>query len=206
MRPLDVNANYKNNTPEIISRIRDFYWETIGWRLKYFYLSVKNLIRWFPIICEDRDWDDHFIWEILKFKLKNQAKYIGARNYHVNAEYDAQRMMLCVRLIDKIQEEYYSSEYMDYHESAYSWIKMDDNRYQLDIQEISEQYDLYLNKHKNTVRKIVNNKELQRVNLSGEHGIRYKRKLAMNVAHYNEKRAQDLLFQILNRDIRKWWD
>lgn len=183
----------------------DFYWKLLGWRINQFKKSVKNLIRWFPVMWKDRDWDDHYIWEILKTKLKYQSEYIGSRDIHVNAKYDAERMMWCVRLIDKIQDEFYSGEYMDYHESRFNWLDIegDSENKQLDIQEISENYDEYFAKHKAAVRKVLANKELQIFELNDDN---YKQRLAMNLGHYNEKRAQDLLFKILNRDIRGWWD
>ena len=183
----------------------DFYWKNLGWRINQFKKSVKNLIRWFPVIWKDRDWDDHYIWEILKTKLKYQSEYIGSRDIHVDAKYDAERMMWCVRLIDKIQDEFYSGEYMDYHESNYNWLDIegDSEHKQLDIQEVSENYDEYFAKHKAAVRKVLANKELQIFELNDDN---YKQRLAMNLGYYNEKRAQDLLFKILNRDIRGWWD
>ena len=36
---------------------------------KNFVKGVKNLWKWFPVIWKDRDWDDHYIFEVLKFKL-----------------------------------------------------------------------------------------------------------------------------------------
>ncbi len=123
----DENVKEPNKLKVLWDKTYDYYWKNLGWRFREFSRNIKNLIRWFPVIWKDRDWDDHYIWEILKFKLKNQAKYIGDRDIHTSAKYDAQRMMLCVRLIDKIQEEYYSMEYMDYHESNYNWLDIDDN-------------------------------------------------------------------------------
>ena len=76
------------------------------YKIKQFFKRIKNLIRWFPIIWKDQDWDDHYIFEILKFKLKNQAKYISYHNRHISAKRDAEIMMLCVRLIEKVQDEY----------------------------------------------------------------------------------------------------
>lgn len=186
--------------------IYDFYWIHLGWKLREFWRGVKNLWRWFPVIWKDRDWDDHYIWEILKIKLKHQSDYIGSRDIHIGAKYDAQKMMLCVRLIEKIQNEFYSSEYFDYHESEYNWIPVDgETEYmKLDIETISENYDEYFAKHKASVRKVLSDERYHIFKLDDSED--YKQRLAMNVAHYNEKRAQELLFKILNRDIRGWWD
>ena len=193
------------NKETLIEKITNWLWNNIGWKIRFFYKSIKNLIRWFPVIWKDKDWDDHFIWEILKTKLKHQSQYIGNRDFHTRAKYDSERMMWCVRLIEKTQDEFYSSEYMDYHKSNYNWLDIEDkpDYKQLEIEEVSENYDDYFAKHKAAVRKVLANKELQIYKLKDGD---YKQRLAMNLGYYNEKRAQDLLFKLLNRDIRCWWD
>ena len=80
------------------------------WRIKQFFKRVYNLYRWFPIIWKDRDWDHYYILEILKHKLIFMSKNIRENGNHVSAEYDANKMMLCVRLIDKIQNERYMED------------------------------------------------------------------------------------------------
>jgi hypothetical protein len=175
-------------------------------KIKYHIIRpIKNLIRWFPVIWKDRDFDDHYIWEILKTKLKHQAKYIGEGDIFVNSKYDAQKMMLCVRLIEKIQDDYYEMEHMDYHKSEYNWIDAEDKPeyYQLEIKHISENFDDYFAKHKAAVRKVSKDKLLQIFELVPEE---FKHKLAMNIGHYKQKQAQDILFKLMNRDIRGWWN
>jgi hypothetical protein len=173
--------------------------------IRTFISQIKNLIRWFPIIWNDRDWDHHYIFDILKTKLQHQAEYIGKKDRHTRAKYDAERMMLCVRLIEKIQQEYYSLEYTDYSETKFNWIKSKThpNLYELDIQMISERYDDYFNKHKVATRIVKNNKKYQIWELTPD---KYKDRLAMNVAQYNELRAQSLLFKILDKNIQSWWE
>jgi hypothetical protein len=173
--------------------------------LKNFARGVKNLWKWFPIIWQDRDYDDYFIFEILKTKLKHQAKYIGDRDWHTRAKRDAEIMMTCVRLIEKTQDEFYSGDYMNYHESRFNWldVKGKPDHKQLEIEEISENYDEYFAKHKSAVRRVLADEKLQIFKLNGDDN---KQRLAMNLGHYNEKRAQDLLFKLINRNIRGWWD
>ena len=173
--------------------------------MKKYINIIKNLIRWFPVIVKDRDYDYYFIFEILKTKLKHQAKYIGDRDIHVNAKRDSEIMMLCVRLIDKIQSEYYTDEYMGYHESRYNWLDMEENPdcKELEVEEVSETYDEYFEKHKTAVRRIFKDTNLQVFKLNNKN---YKQKLAMNLGRYNEMRAQDLLFKLINRNIRGWWN
>ena len=51
------------------------------WRFEYrhyprnFIRGVKNLIKWGSVIWKDRDWDDSFFFEIIKFKFANGKKF-----------------------------------------------------------------------------------------------------------------------------------
>jgi hypothetical protein len=82
------------------------------WRLRQFKRRLINLIRWFPIIWKDEQWDHYYIYEILKYKLIIMSSTIREKGNHTLAEYDANRMMLAVRLIEKIQNEDYVLEFL----------------------------------------------------------------------------------------------
>lgn len=77
------------------------------WRIRRIIRRTKNLLRWLPIIWKDEQWDYYHIFEILKHKLIFTAEHTRKHSYHVNSEYDASRIMLCVRLIEKVQNEEY---------------------------------------------------------------------------------------------------
>jgi hypothetical protein len=163
------------------------------YKVKQFFRNIHNLIRWFPIIWKDRDWDDHFIFEIFKFKLKNQAEYINKRGIHLSAKRDAEKMMLCVRLIEKIQDEYYGIEYFDYHKSELKFIDSESHPglYEIEEEYISEHFDDYFKKYP----RIYN-----QVKTEDRH------RTAFNIARINEERAHKLLFKILEQNIQRWWD
>ena len=188
------------------NKIYDIYWDLIGWRLREFKRSITNLIVWFPLIWKDRHWDDMYIFDILQFKLKNQAKYISDRDFHLNAKRDAEIMMTCVHLIDKVKEEYYSSEYMDYHESEFDFIDSDykgdsgeDKYYQMEITELSEHFDDYFKIYPLIYKRVLNGEGIFTKD-------KEKKTIAMNMAHINHDRARKLLFKLLERNIEKWWD
>ena len=44
---------------------------------KQFILGIKNICKWFPVIWKDRDWDDSFLFEIIKFKISKMAQSHG---------------------------------------------------------------------------------------------------------------------------------
>ena len=95
----------------------EWYWRLyrwLRWKLpyqhKYIKYGVKNLYKWFWVIWNDRDWDHYYIFQVLKFKLEKQANHLAENGFHNNAQRDAELMMTCVRLIDKLQNEYYYDE------------------------------------------------------------------------------------------------
>ena len=165
------------------------------YKIEQFFKRIYNLYRWLPIIWNDQDWDDHYIFEILKFKLKNQAEYIGSKNRHMSAKRDAEIMMLCTRLIDKVQDEWYGKEYLSYCESEMKFTPSESHpgSYEMEFEELSEHYDDYFKKYPLIYRMVPD--------LSAS-----KDKIAFQIAKINEERAHKLLFTILEQNIRRWWD
>lgn len=163
------------------------------YKVKQFFKRIYNLYRWFPIIWKDQDWDHSFIYEILKFKLKNQAEYIGGKDRYVGAKRDAEIMMTCVRLIDKVQNEWYGCEYQDYHESKLKFIDSISHpgSYEMEIEYISEHLHDYFKKYPRIYKQVAGKDKYE---------------IAFRIAHINEERAHKLLFKILEQNIRRWWD
>ena len=167
--------------------------------------GIINLWKWFPIIWKDRDWDDHFIWEILKNKLVWQAKYIGKHDRHTTAELDVRRMLICAKLMDNIQDEFYSGEYMDYYESNIEWIHHSDG-YEMKTQITSEHFDDYFKKYPLVYTKILTDNKLQIFKIEGDSESDVKERIAMNIGLYNHIRSKKLLFKIMEENIESWWD
>ena len=166
---------------------------------KDFVRGVKNLWKWFPIIWRDRDWDDHFIWQLLIFKLKKQARYIGERDFHTRAKRDAEIMMTCVRLMEKVKEEYYQMEYMDYCKDEFEFVDSDTPGYsELKITPISENFDDYFAKRKTAYQYVMKN--------GGMFANEDKKRIAMNMGQYQHNKARRILFTIMERNIECWWE
>ena len=94
----DEWAEERAKKPWIVRKLRfiPLWWDHEGkYYHKMFKTGVQNLIYWFPIIWKDRNWDSHYIFEIMMHKIKAQSKYIGARDIHTRAQRDAEIMMTC---------------------------------------------------------------------------------------------------------------
>jgi len=171
---------------------------------KFLREGIKNIIYWFPIIWKDRHWDHDYIFRILQHKLKAQSKYIGSNDRHTRAQYDAQRMNLCVNLMQKLQDSFYDLEYMDYAKDRHWFEPCKDNSEHStwESENIWEKYDDYFAKYPNIRRRVLNGEGY--APLRGREDDKHF--IAMSIAHLNVERAHKLLFKVLERNITNWWD
>ena len=203
----DFFEDLKNRPrPNLFRRIY-LWWAHDGkYYHKYFKQGVKNLWYWFPVIWKDRDWDGHYIFEILQHKLEAQANYIGRRDLHTRAQLDAKRMRLCISLIKKVQEEDYTMEYMDYHKDRVWFTDVEDRpgNSLYNSEEVWEKYDEYFKKYPLVYKRVLKGEGVFTLNGRNESDI--KRVIAQNIAHLNHDRARKLLFKIMEENIESWWD
>ena len=198
----------------MIEKIKELYWTKIGYKVRGFFTSVGNLIKWFPVIWKDRDWDDHYIFEVFKFKLEKQAKYIKEKGFHTNSDLDAKRMMLCVKLMEKVQEDFYTMEYMDYEEKDFFFvptgegIEDGEGGYYMETRLKKENLNDFFKKYPLVYKKIITNKKYHIFKMDNENLTSYevKSRIALNIGRYNHERARKLLFKILSENIERWWN
>ena len=189
----------------------EWYWKLyrwFRWDAKHAHRDIaqgfRNLWKWFPIIWKDRDWDDHFIFEVLKFKIKNTAKYIKKNDRYIGCERDVQTMMTCVRLIEKIQNQFYDLEHTDYMDQKFSFEKIEDSDLsKLNIETTSENLSDYFSKHPNIHRRALKSSITRE---KWHYSEVSDQTLAMWMSHYNHNRARKILFALMERNIEKWWD
>jgi len=192
-------------------KINVFYKIYLWWRFdgKYYHKNfihgVKNLWRWFPTIWKDRDWDDQFIFEIIRVKVQNQSKYIGERDFHVSAKRDAEIMRTVAKLIKLQQDDFYGMEYMDYHDTKIDFIPTDETKkwFSMEDTQLSENFDDYFKKYPRQYKRVMSG-EINRFNRPIEE--KDKKLIAMEIAHENHERCRNLIFKIMNNHVERWWD
>ena len=112
--------------------------------------------------------------------------------------------MTCVRLMKLVQDEFYSSEYSDYHETKH-WFEDIPGKEGFSSWEsrlLNEDFDSYIKKYPLVYKRV----------LKGEGSIDRKGRkkdkhiIAMNIAYLNHDRARKLLFKIMEENVEGWWD
>jgi hypothetical protein len=172
-------------------------WRNLHWRIRYFIGGIKNIFRWIPTLYQDKDWDEWYILTILQKKIEFQRKEIIYANRHIDVDRDNRDMTIVLNLIERVKDEYYDTEYLDYEESEFRFEPVEDNKSlcSLEVDVLSERYDEFLKKYKSSVRKVLK----QKPDLN-------KKDLCFYVSKNNQERAHNLLFKILKERMRWWWD
>lgn len=184
----------------------EWYWKLyrwFKWDAKHLHRDIgqgfKNLWRWFPIIWKDRDWDDHFIFEALKFKIAKTSEYISSKQRYVGWEDDVRYMNICVKLIDKIQDNWYGTEYLEYEDSKFDFVPTDNGLYELKTTISRDDKKSYIKKYPLYLRRLQKDKRFSNY-LKGNTGI------CLGIGSLRHERAKKLLFTILEKKIENWWD
>lgn len=208
---LDMFDQWSKETSEKSWIVRKIQWIPLWWDQEGRYIhreiarGFKNIWYWLPIIWKDRHYDSHYIFDIMIHKIKAQSKYIGERNIHTRAKRDSEVMMTCVRLIKKVQDEFYSSEYNDYHKTKHWFEPADKEGYStLESRILEEDFDGYIKKYPLIEKRVITGEGI--FSLDGEDSLEIKQKIAMNIGQINHNRARKLLFKLMEQNIEKWWD
>lgn len=82
--------------------------------------GIKNIIKWFPVIWKDRDYDHDYIYSVLLFKLKKQRDYIAKREWRNYG--NVEEMNLVIYELEKSREDY-SSEAIKGHDAKWGEFK-----------------------------------------------------------------------------------
>ena len=184
-----------------------WYWKIyrwFRWDAKHFHRDViqgfKNLWRWFPIVWKDRDWDDHYIFEPIKFKLKNTAKYFETKQRFVGWEKEVKYLRICEKLIQKIQDDYYQSEHYDYLDLDIDFVPVEGkDTYELKSNTTRDDLDSYILKYPRSKKMVLKNPKYKNY-------INTNKGISLSIGIERHIKAKKLLFKILEERIEYWWD
>lgn len=144
--------------------------------------GVLNLIKWVPVIWQDRDWDYIFIYRILYFKLKEMEKYQRRDGIVKNHKKIADQIRLCVLLLNRLLKD----EYLDN-----AFINHDKKWGNLETSFKDKKFDVIRGKVITEEDSIQERKESKRL-----------------YEHSDDMSCQDsdMLFERMNKHIQGWWD
>lgn len=82
--------------------------------------GVKNLIKWFPVIWNDRDWDQIYFLIILRKKLHNKEKYFARSNPIIlNSDRVARQISRTKMAVDRLLADDYHANAFKFHDKKW---------------------------------------------------------------------------------------
>lgn len=166
------------------SWLKDFWYDKIRLPIKRFFVSISNLISWFPIIWRDQDWDHNYLYEILHFKLKRMEKCLR-NGHHMDCEEDADNIQICVECLERLIVDEYVDKDWDFIRSKWGEIRWEE----------CENKPGYC--------------EMKLENIKTEKDEEEYRKDVHELLEKEENLVKDdlsLLFEVMKDKIRNWWD
>jgi hypothetical protein len=113
--------------------------------MRKIYYGIQNLIRWTPIIWNDRDWDWIFLAKIMQYKLRrmNAAHITG---HHVSSPRYARQTLICAELLKRLIDDEVYKISLEGFGKKYSreWFLRQENRRKLDSRYLGKILGKYL--------------------------------------------------------------
>ena len=171
--------------------------------MRQFIQGIRNLIKWFPLVWKDRDWDYSFTYNMLKFKMEQQANHLSGNSIFVDSTAYANHARTIAKLIERIRENHYGVEYFDYHECDWEFTPVEDKPgyTSLDIRVTSEDFDSYFAKYSRVYKQILAGK----LNVGFDVDTNSKKEIAFAISCYNENRCKRILYSMLEHNLERLW-
>lgn len=154
-------------------------------RFRSFGYSIQSLIRWFPMIWKDRDWDQYYLKNILIFKLKNMSKFYhqGKNVYSIGSDKVAAEIDEVVNLLERIQKDEYE---LEIDPNFNDWITED---------------------RPVSIEKVVDNQICRVFNYPNfsEEELTYRRQV-YELARDLKEKERSVAYGLIAKNIEKWWD
>ena len=161
--------------------------------IKYFfkrkYQQIQRVIDFLPMIWNGFDFDYSYSVQLFKKQLERQAKFFESdKSYSDRSKQDASRIRTAIRLMDKVYDEEYGSEYQDKLKQLYG-----ENALDFWLEDTGEgDGSRFLRWEYNKWDNAEEIKEVQK-------------KLFLE-SKQKQKRAHKLLWDFIEHNIQYWWD
>jgi hypothetical protein len=190
-------------------RYRWVRWYQYTWLGKIWFslkAGIPNLWKWRKVVWEDHDWDYRHIYDVMYFKIKNTADYIEKHDRFVGVEHEVAWMRKCLTLIERVSDESYEMEHMDYKDMEMVFTPTNDGTGSslMEFETHRDDSEDYISKYplweKRAIEYIRKNQHRYTVDETDRGHV------ARIMAQLRQEKAKKLMFQIMEWRIERWWD
>ena len=155
-------------------------------KLRTFIPNVKRLIKWIPVIWEDREWDYNFLYRILDFKIKNMQEFYESGK-SIIADEEVNKTISEMKEVRKLINRVSNHDYLE--ES---------------LKEFNKKYPSFIEESMN-FEPTEDGKFYTRVSKASQESEDEFKK-ASDISEQNKNNDMDKLFKLLRDNIEGWWE
>lgn len=142
--------------------------------------GIINLLKWFKIIWNDRNWDYIYIIKLLEFKIKLMEQDFNKNSNFIDAEKILKELKIVRLLCNKLIKDNYEEEQLYSHDKKWGELDLDFN---------NDEILLLRENAKNKEDQVKETKEFLK---------------KIEKAEVNKKSDINFLFKFISRNIQKW--
>lgn len=164
-------------------------WKLITYPIRRKYQQIKRVIDFLPIIWNGFDFDYIYSIQLFRKQLERQAKFMeSGKSYSVNAKQDALKIRTAIRLMDKVYNDDYTTEWVDKIKEKYGNDVLD-----WEWEETDFESELFYHRYKFESWENADEIREEKIKLIRESTTK-------------QKRAHKLLWDFIEHNIKFWWD
>jgi hypothetical protein len=161
------------------------FWSNIKW----FFNQLSRSLAYFKHSWGGYDWDYSYSIDMFQYSLKRLADSLDSNGaYGVNAKHKASRCRMIIKLMGLVNEEYYALKYQDVMEQIYGSCTM-----------VTEELE-------NGSYRLVGWRWEKAVNDAHNEKINELSREMQKKSEQKQRRAEVLLWKLVEHNIRSFWD
>jgi hypothetical protein len=163
--------------------------------VRRFFRRIKRIIEWLPVLWRTEDWDSSFTLDIWAYSLKRLKRGVLDEGHHVVTKTKVRNMQTAIGLLERLRDKH---TYADKHLEAFNKKWGEPNYYFKEVKGTKGKPGGPYYSMENSVTEGLTPKQLKRYNKE------FSEVFKLEDYHYNQD--IDLLFKILKKHMRAWWD
>lgn len=152
-----------------------------------FFAKIRRVIEYLPIIWRTRDFDYQYALDIFRYQLERTANFFESnKTYSADAKQYASRIRTAIKLMDKVYNEEYGTEYQDKLNAIYGQDALEFQKVHKINGEIHCRFKFETWNNAKEIRAKFNQLFLE--------------------SQKKQEKAHRILWDFIAHNIRNWWD
>jgi len=167
----------------------------VYYAIRRFFRRVKKLIEFMPVVWRHEDWDHSFVMEFNAYLFKRLYKGVYTEGHHLYRPSEARKLQTVIELCKRLSNDH---DYTDAHYDAFR------KKYGKDQDEFADHLEEVV---MDGVKRTLYSDPVKK-RLTPEQYEAYKKEMTQlhKLEDYLYQQDMDLLFKILKKNMKKWWD